>query len=237
MTYLTMNKNLKTINYLTILGALSLVFLMTHCGIVGDKPQLQQAVLPYQENALEPYISAETMKFHYQHHYSGYVSKANRLLKRSDLKNMGEIEVIMETADNENYAEIFNNVGQAWNHAFFWQCLKPNGGGKPEGELAQLIVDAFGSFEGFKKEFLAAAEEQFGSGWVWLVQDGDELKVMATVNAETPGLFGVTPIFVVDVWEHAYYLDHQNRRIEFVDTVLTHLADWTFVASQLRDEG
>lgn len=237
MACLTKNKNRNSIHCLALLGALLLMIFATHCGMVGDKPQLQQLPLPFPENALEPYVSGETMKFHYQYHYAGYVAKANQLLRRSALKNMGEMEIIMETADNENYAEIFNNVAQAWNHAFFWQCLKPNGGGRPEGRLEQLIVDTFGSFEKLKKEFLSAAEEQFGSGWIWLVQDGDELKIMLTANAETPVLFGVTPIFVVDLWEHAYYLDHQNRRIEYVDAVLTHLADWEFVALQLRDEG
>ena len=231
------NRNLKSSQYLIILCALFLVFLLTHCGIVGDTPRIEQMPLSYPVNSLEPYISEETLTCHYQEHYAGYVAKANRLLKKSDLKNMGEIELINETADNEKYADIFNNVAQAWNHAFFWQCLNSNGGGEPEGRLADLISDSFGSFKEFKNDFLSAAEEQFGSGWVWLVQDGDELKIMLTANAETPVLFGVTPIFTVDLWEHAYYLDYQNKRVEFADIVLTHLADWAFVESQLRNEG
>lgn len=228
-------------NNLTVIhcisGTLFLMLFVAHCDMVEDRPHIEQLPLPYAENALEPYISEETMTLHFHQHYAGYVSSANRLLKRSDLKPMDEVEIIMETADDEKNVDIFNNVAQAWNHAFFWKCLNPKGGGKPEGAFAKFIDEAFGGFEGFKKEFLSAAKGQFGSGWVWLVQDGGELRVMATADAEPPFLFGVTPIFVVDLWEHAYYLDYQNRRVEYVEAVLTHLADWQFAASQLREDG
>jgi Fe-Mn family superoxide dismutase len=137
------------------------------------------------------------------------------------------------TAGKKEYTAIFNNVAQAWNHAFFWKCLKP-GGGTVGGELADWIIKSFGSIDTFKQKFLEASKSQFGSGWTWLVLDGEKLKIVTTANADTPIAHGLKPVFTVDVWEHAYYLDYQNRRADFVENVLNHLVDWDFVASQLK---
>lgn len=193
-----------------------------------------QESLPYAENALEPHISAKTMSFHYGKHHATYVNKANELLKGGDLEGKSPEEIIKAVSGQFDKAAVFNNVAQAWNHAFFWKCLKPGGGGTPGGKLAGMIKGSFGSFDAFKKEFVNAAVTQFGSGWVWLVQEGGKLNVMNTPNADTPLAHGITPLFTVDVWEHAYYLDYQNRRPDFVQAVLGNLADWEFAASQLK---
>jgi Fe-Mn family superoxide dismutase len=211
-----------------------LALAVIRCGTAEEKSVLIPSPLPYSEDALEPYISAKTMSFHYGKHYAGYVNTANRLLKGTAFQDKALAEVIRLTADKKEYLELFNNAAQAWNHAFFWQCMKPDGGGVPQGELAKKIQDAFGSFDAFKKDFLAASKGQFGSGWVWLVLDRDTLKIMATSNADTPLAHKLKPVFTVDVWEHAYYLDYQNRRTDFVKTVLDKLANWDFVASQLE---
>jgi len=203
------------------------------CGTAEEKLLLVQDPLPYPEDALEPYISEKTMGLHYGKHHAGYVATSNRLLKDSDFQGKTPVEIIKLTAGEKEYSKIFNNVAQAWNHAFFWNCMKPGGGGMPKGKLAKKIQDSFGSFDAFKKEFLTTAKSQFGSGWVWLVLDGDILKVVSTSNADTPLSQGLNPIFTVDVWEHAYYLDYQNRRTDFVETVLDNLADWESVASRL----
>ena len=213
---------------------LCIALAVNHCGTAEDKPLLVQDPLPYPEDALEPYISAKTISFHYGKHHAGYVATANRLLKDSRFQGKTPVEIIKLTAGKTKHSKIFNNVAQAWNHAFFWNCLKPGGGGIPEGKLANKIQDSFGSLDGFKEEFLTAAKRQFGSGWVWLVLDGDMLKVVTTANADTPLSQGMKPLFTIDVWEHAYYLDYQNRRIDFVEVVLDHLADWDSVASRMK---
>jgi len=195
--------------------------------------EITQEKLPYGDDALEPHISAKTIGFHYGKHHATYVAKANDLLKGSDLEGKSTEDIIKATAGKSDKAAIFNNVAQAWNHAFFWKCLKPGGGGEPTGKLADMIKESFGSFDEFKKEFAAAAAGQFGSGWAWLVLDGGKLKVMKTANADTPVAHGLTPLFTVDVWEHAYYLDYQNKRPDFVEAVLDNLANWDFAASQL----
>jgi Fe-Mn family superoxide dismutase len=204
------------------------------CGADQEKPLLVLSPLPYSEDALEPYISAETMNLHYGKHHAGYINTANRLLKDSAFRDKTLVEVIRLTADKKEYGDLFNNAAQAWNHAFFWQCVKPGGGGLPKGQLAKKIEDAFGSFDAFKNDFLAASKGHFGSGWVWLVLDRDTLKVVTTANADTPLAHELKPVLTVDVWEHAYYLDYQNRRTDFVETVLDKLANWDFVASQLE---
>ena len=203
---------------------------VNQCGTAEEKPLFVQDPLPYPEDALEPYISAETIGLHYGKHHAGYVTTANRLVMDSAFQGKTPVEIIKLTAGKKEHSKIFNNVAQAWNHAFFWKCMKPGGGGIPKGRLAKKIEDSFGSFDTFKKEFLAAAKSQFGSGWVWLVLDDDILKVVTTANADTPLSQGLKPIFTVDVWEHAYYLDYQNRRTDFVETVLDNLADWDAVA-------
>jgi Fe-Mn family superoxide dismutase len=190
--------------------------------------------LPYSQDALAPHISAQTMGFHHDKHYAGYVKNANALTKEGGYAGKTAEAVIRETSGDASKAAIFNNAAQAWNHAYFFKCLKPKGGGAPEGQLAEMIDTAFGSFAAFKEVFLTAAKSQFGSGWAWLVLDEGELAVITCANADTPLAHDLTPLFTVDVWEHAYYLDYQNRRVDFVKTVLDRLANWDFVAEQLK---
>lgn len=211
-----------------------LAVMVAQCGAQDEKDIFVLEPLPYAEKALEPYISAKTISFHYGKHHAGYVKKANSLVTGSVFEGNSFEEIIKLTAGKREHAEIFNNVAQAWNHAFFWKCMKPGGGGSPKGKLAKKIKDSFGSLDAFKAEFIATATSQFGSGWTWLVLDGDKLKVVKTSNADTPLAHGLKPVFTVDVWEHAYYLDYQNRRADFVKKALDHLANWDFVASQLE---
>ena len=198
-----------------LLGAIGLALLLIGCGKVGEKPSIAQEPLPYKVDALKPYISDQTMRVHYGKHYTGYVDKANQLLKGGVFEGKTAEEIIVLTAGKKESTAIFNNVAQAWNHAFFWKCLKP-GGGTVGGELADWIIKSFGSFDTFKQKFLEAAKSQFGSGWTWLVLDGENLKIVTTANADTPIAHGLKPVFTVDVWEHAYYLKYRNRRPEYI---------------------
>jgi superoxide dismutase, Fe-Mn family len=218
----------------TILAACMVAALfLVQCGKGGGSAIFSQEALPYAQDALAPVISAETMGFHYDKHYASYVKKANALTGGAAFAGKTPEAVIEMTAGDSSRTAIFNNAAQAWNHAFFFKCLKPEGGGAPQGRLAEMIDAAFGSFDDFKTVFLTAAQDQFGSGWVWLVLDGDALAVVATANSDTPLAHGMTPLFTVDVWEHAYYLDYQNRRTDFVQGVVDKLANWEFVAEQL----
>ena len=199
----------------------------------GEKKPLILAPLPFEQSALEPFVSSQTLSFHYGKHHAAYVDKANELLKGSPLETKCIEDIIRATAGESDQTALFNNAAQAWNHAFFWQCLKPGGGGKPEGKLAKMLEENFGSFDKFKEEFVNSGKTLFGSGWVWLVKDGDKLKIVNTANAENPLTANQKPLFVVDVWEHAYYLDYQNRRVDFIKLVLENLANWEFAASNL----
>jgi Fe-Mn family superoxide dismutase len=192
-----------------------------------------QKALPFKENALEPHISAKTLGFHYGKHHAAYVKNANELLQGTDLQGRKPEEIIKIAAGAPDKVGIFNNVAQAWNHEFFWKCLKPAGGGEPKGKLAEMMKSSFGGFDAFKKAFAKAATSQFGSGWAWLVLDGNKLEIIKTSNADTPLADGKRPIFTIDVWEHAYYLDYQNKRADFVQAVLDNLANWDFAGSQL----
>lgn len=188
-----------------------------------------QIPLPYADNALEPYMSANTFSFHYGKHHAAYVTNLNKLIEGTELANK-PLEEIVVTSFKEGKTPIFNNAGQVWNHNFFWQSLKPGGGGTPSGALADKINSDFGSFDKFKEEFKNAAATQFGSGWAWLVVDNGTLKVTKTPNAENPVVHGQTPLLTLDVWEHAYYLDYQNKRPDFIATYLDHLVNWDFAA-------
>lgn len=189
--------------------------------------------LPYAKNALEPHISAQTLEFHHDKHHNAYVTKTNSLIEGTDLAN-ADLETIIQTAAKDpSKGGLFNQAAQVWNHSFYWNCMKPGGGGEPSGVLMDKINADFGSFEKFKEEFSNAGATQFGSGWAWLVEDGGKLKVVKTLNADTPLAHGQKPLLTMDVWEHAYYLDFQNRRPDYISTFLDHLVNWEFVASQL----
>jgi Fe-Mn family superoxide dismutase len=189
--------------------------------------------LPYKEDALAPYISANTMGFHYGKHHKTYVDRLNTAVMNNKFKEMSIEKIIAETYKNDDYVGTFNNAAQAWNHSFYWKSMKPNGGGEPSGKLADRIKKDFGSFDDFKKKFGEAANGQFGSGWAWLVLEKDKLAVMKTSNADTPIAQGIKPLITIDVWEHAYYLDYQNKRPDYVTAYLDHLVNWEFAASNL----
>ena len=191
--------------------------------------------LPYAQDGLEPHISANTLSFHYGKHHNTYVVNLNNLTKDTPLADKSLEDVIKAVAGDASKAGIFNNAAQVWNHTFYWNSMKPGGGGAPTGDLAAKIDAAFGSLDKFKEEFKAAAVGQFGSGWAWLVADGGSLKIVKTGNAETPITTGVTPLITCDVWEHAYYLDFQNRRPDYVQAFLDNLVDWDFAAANLAN--
>ncbi|MCC7041347.1 MAG: superoxide dismutase [Burkholderiales bacterium] len=189
--------------------------------------------LPWAENALAPVISANTISFHYGKHHKTYVDNLNNLTKGTDYEGATLEKIITETAGKADKAGLFNNAAQVWNHTFYWHSMKPGGGGKPTGKLAQMIDAAFGSYDGFKKEMSSTSVSQFGSGWGWLVLDGGALKVVKTPNAEVPFTRNQKPLLTIDVWEHAYYLDQQNKRAAYVDAVIDQLLDWDFAARNL----
>ncbi len=189
--------------------------------------------LPYDYNALEPYMSARTLEFHHDKHHAKYVSTFNEMTKDTELEEKPIEDVIKIAFQDSSKSGIFNNGAQAWNHTFYWNCLTPNGGGTPNGDLAEKLNAAFGGFDKFKEEFKNAAATQFGSGWAWLVSDGGTLKVTKTSNAENPIAHGQTPLLTLDVWEHAYYLDYQNKRPDFIQAFLDQMVNWDFVAKNL----
>jgi len=190
--------------------------------------------LPYEKTALEPFISAQTLDFHHGKHHNAYVTNLNNLVKDTDLASKSLEEIIMVAAkDLPAKQGVFNNAAQVWNHTFFWNCMKQGGGGKPTGAVLAKIEAAFGSYEKFAKDFKNAAVTQFGSGWAWLVEENGALKITKTANADLPMAHGQKALLTVDVWEHAYYLDYQNRRPDFVQTFLDKLVNWDFVAQNL----
>ena len=185
--------------------------------------------LPYAENALEPYISARTISFHYGKHHAGYVKNTNKLIKGTPFEKESLEKIIVATVDKPDQVNLFNNAAQVWNHTFYWNSMKPSGGA-PGGALLKQIEADFGSLDKLREEFLKTAVSQFGSGWGWLVVDGGKLKVIKTGNADTPIAHGLKPILTIDVWEHAYYLDYQNLRAKYVKGLLDHLMNWDFAA-------
>ncbi len=189
--------------------------------------------LPYDYSALEPFITAKTLEFHHDKHHAAYVTNYNNLVKDTPLADKSLEAVIKEVYGDASKAGIFNNGAQAWNHTFYWNSIKPGGGGTPTGALADKINADFGSYDQFKEAFTAAATTQFGSGWAWLVLDNGTLKVTKTGNAENPIALGQTPLLTLDVWEHAYYLDYQNKRPVYISDFLNSLVNWDFVAANL----
>ena len=184
--------------------------------------------LPYAQDALAPHISAETLEYHYGKHHKTYVDNLNKLVDGTDNASKSLEEIIMNSE-----AGLFNNSAQVWNHTFFWNCLSPNGGGAPTGELASRIDADFGSFGEFKAQITDAGLTQFGSGWAWLVEQDGKLAIMKTPNADLPMKHGAKALFTIDVWEHAYYIDYRNARAKFIEVVLDNLANWDFAAKNL----
>jgi Fe-Mn family superoxide dismutase len=189
--------------------------------------------LPYPKNALEPHISERTMDFHHGRHHQAYVTNLNNLVKDQPLERQSLEEIIKGTYKDTSKTGVFNNAAQVWNHTFFWHSMKPHGGGTPSGDVASAITRDCGGLDKFKEQFKAAAVGQFGSGWAWLVADRGQLKIVPTPNAVNPLAEGQHALLTCDVWEHAYYLDYQNRRPDFVQTFLDHLINWDFVAQNL----
>ena len=189
--------------------------------------------LPYPDNALAPVISAQTIGFHYAKHHQAYLTNLNKMVEGTAMAEMSLEQVVRSTAGAADKAGLFNNAAQVWNHTFYWNGLRPNGGGAPGKELASRIEKDFGSLEALRKELFTAASTQFGSGWAWLVEEGGKMKVVKTGNAETPLTRGMKPLFTIDVWEHAYYLDYQNRRADYINALLDKLINWEFVSKNL----
>jgi superoxide dismutase, Fe-Mn family len=189
--------------------------------------------LPYEINALEPHISQQTLEFHHGKHHNAYVTNLNKLIEGTDLADKSLEDIITAVAGDSSKAGVFNNAAQVWNHTFYWNSMKPGGGGKPTGDLLAKIEASFGSYDEFVAEFSNAGATQFGSGWAWLIQDGDSLKVTKTANADTPLAHGQKALLTMDVWEHAYYLDFQNLRPKYIETFLGELVNWDFAASNL----
>jgi Fe-Mn family superoxide dismutase len=185
--------------------------------------------LPFAKDALAPHMSAETFDYHHGKHHATYVSNLNKAIEGTPNAGKTLADIIMSAEGG-----LFNNAAQHWNHSFFWNCLKPDGGGKPRGDVVAAIDRDFGSFDEFKKQFSTTAATQFGSGWGWLVLDSGRLKVVSTANADLPMKHGQTALLTIDVWEHAYYIDYRNARPKFIESVMDHLVNWDFVAENLK---
>ena len=189
--------------------------------------------LPYANDALAPYMSAETLDFHHGKHHQTYVTNLNNLLKDNELQGASLEDIVVKSSKNTSMTGIFNNAGQHWNHILFWQCMKPNGGGSIPSELETRLNSDFGSIDQFKEAFIQAGTTQFGSGWAWLAIDNGKLVVTKSANASNPLVDGMKPILGCDVWEHSYYIDYRNKRPDYLKAFLDSLVNWEFVASQL----
>lgn len=195
--------------------------------------QLAFNKLPYAYDALEPHMSRATLQVHHDRHHRGYVEKAKTLAKGLRMDGLSLEQIIVTASRQRHHDQLLGNAAQVWNHAFFWRSLRPGGGGRPDGKIAARIDASFGGYDAFLEQFIAAATGLFGSGWVWLVIEGSGLAIMTTPNGDTPIAKGVSPLLTVDVWEHAYYLDYQNRRADFVEMVMTQLINWDFATANL----
>ena len=191
--------------------------------------------LPYAENALEPVISANTIGFHYGKHHKAYVDNLNKLIAGTEYAHLSLEKIITSTAGLVEKTMIFNNAAQIWNHTFYWKSMTPNGGGEPPAALKKMIELSFESVDACKKELATAAVSQFGSGWAWLVLQEGKLKVVKTANADVPQTLGWKPLLAIDVWEHAYYLDYQNCRADYVNAVLDKLINWEFALQNVNE--
>ncbi len=197
-------------------------------------PRFSLPALPWAENALAPVISAKTISFHYGKHHKTYVETLNKLTAGTEFADMQLIQVIHATAAKPDKATIFHNAAQVWNHTFYWNSLRANGGGEPPASLKQKIDRSFSSVDACKKELAAAAVEVFGSGWAWLVMDGEKLRIVKTSDADTPVTGNLKPLLTIDVWEHAYYLDYQNKRVDHVNAVIDKLLNWEFALQNVN---
>jgi Fe-Mn family superoxide dismutase len=195
--------------------------------------QIALPQLPYAHDALEPHISRTTLEIHHGKHHRAYVEKARALAEPLHLADEPLEKIIPQIARQEKYRSLFDNAAQVWNHGFFWRCLRPDGGGAAVGEIGSRIASDLGGFAAFCEQLAAAATGQFGSGWAWLVLDGGKLKITHTSNADTPLATAQTPLLAIDVWEHSYYLDYQNRRSDYVAAIIRHLINWDFVNQNL----
>ena len=194
---------------------------------------IQLPELPYAKDALAPHISADTLEFHHGKHHRAYVDNLNKLIAGTKLENSKLEDIIKTAAQDPSKTGIFNNAAQVWNHTFYWSCLKPGGGGAPSGPIAAKINEAFGNYEKFVEELKNAGLTQFGSGWAWLVLEEGKLKITKTPNADTPLVHGQKALLTIDVWEHAYYLDYQNRRGDYQTAIIQNLINWDFVNANL----
>lgn len=225
--FLKLSVSLSAMAIIDISSSMSLL----HAADSGWSSNVQS--LPFAKDALEPYMSARTFDFHYGKHYQTYIDNTRKLIAGTEFSGLPLKDIIQKSSGKPNHIGIFNNAAQSFNHEFFWNSMKPNGGGKPQGRIGNTIEKSYGGYAQFEKEFIDAAMTQFGSGWAWLVQDKSTLKVIKTANADTPLTQGLTPIFTLDVWEHAYYLDYQNRRGDYIRAFLDHLVNWDFAESNL----
>ena len=205
--------------------------------IPGAASPIVLAQLPYAENALEPVITAKTMSFHYGKHHKTYVDNLNKLIAGTEYADLSLEKIITSTAGKPERIAIFNNAAQTWNHTFYWKSMTPKGGGEPPAALKKKIEAAFGSVDACKKELASTAVSQFGSGWAWLVLEGGMLKIVKTANADDPLTTGMKPLLTIDVWEHAYYLDYQNRRADYANAVLDKLINWNLPCRTPANDG
>ena len=195
--------------------------------------QISLPPLPYAQNALAPIITENTISFHYGKHHQAYVNNTIKLIAGTELEKVNLVDLVKRTAGSADHRAIFNNAAQVYNHSFYWNSMKPGGGGEPQGKIAEKINESFGSYQKFVEAFSNAAATQFGSGWAWLVMDGGKLQVVKTSNAETPITTSAKPLITIDVWEHAYYLDYQNRRADYIKAFVEKLLNWDFAEKNL----
>jgi superoxide dismutase, Fe-Mn family len=225
--------------FFTQIGIAGTVFSLTmgESNNLFSAPQTGSSIglppLPYSQNALAPVISENTLSFHYGKHHQAYVNNTLKMIAGTELEKATLEEIIKKTAGQPDKTGLFNNAAQVFNHNFYWLSMKPGGGGEPKGRVGEKIVQSFGSYQKFVEEFSNAAATQFGSGWAWLVQNAGKLQVIKTSNAETPITTSATPLITIDVWEHAYYLDYQNRRADYVKAFIEKLLNWDFAEKNL----
>lgn len=190
--------------------------------------------LPYSSKDLEPYISYKTVRYHYGKHHKGYIEKTNKLIKGTNLEKLSLEEIIKKTSKDIYKQDIFNNASQSFNHDFFWKSMSKNGGGKPNDKILELLTENYKNLNEFKKKFTEIAMARFGSGWVWLILENKSIKITSTLNGDTPIAHKQKPLITLDLWEHSYYLDYQNKRLDYVKNFLNHLINWKFLEKNLK---